>query len=129
VRRLLGDRPSGSDPGRVDGPREEPAGRPDVAPREDEHVDDLAELVERPVQVAPLAGDLHLGLVDLPAISNTMSARPSSSTSSGVDRCTPRETVTWSPSQLISHPGSMRAFVACRRQDEQGSIRTPTPTP
>jgi hypothetical protein len=54
--------------------------------RGDEYVDDLAELVDRPVHVAPLAGDLHIGLVDLPAISNTMSARPSSL---GQQRCEP----------------------------------------
>jgi hypothetical protein len=51
---------------------------PDVAPRGDEHIDDLAELVDRPVHIPPAAGGLHIGLVDLPAISNTMSARPSS---------------------------------------------------
>jgi hypothetical protein len=61
-------------------------GRPDVAPRGDEHVDDLAELVDRPVHIAPPPGDLHIGLVDLPAISNTMPARPSSL---GQQRCEP----------------------------------------
>jgi hypothetical protein len=85
-RRLIGHHLDGSDPGRADGPLEEPAGRPDVAPPGDEHVNDLAELVDRPVHVAPLAGDLHIGLVDLPAISNTVAARPSSL---GQQRCEP----------------------------------------
>jgi len=76
--RLIGDHLDGSALGRADGPLEELAGRPDVAPPGDEHVDDLAKLVDRPVHLAPAAGDLHIGLVHLPAISNTMSARPSS---------------------------------------------------
>jgi hypothetical protein len=58
----------------------------DVALPGDEHVNDLAELVDRPVHIPPLAGDLHIGLVDLPAISNAMSARPSSL---GQQRCEP----------------------------------------
>jgi hypothetical protein len=77
-RRLIGDRLGGSALGRADGPLDEPAGRPDVAPRGDQHVDDLAELVDCPVDVHHWPATLHIGLVDLPAISNTMSARPSS---------------------------------------------------
>ena len=68
----------GSALGRADGLLEEPAGRPDIASRGDEHVDDLAELVDRPVYAAPLAGDLHIGLVDPPTIPDRMAARPSS---------------------------------------------------
>src|SRR5215207_1427474 len=47
-----------------------------VAPRGDEDVDDLRELVDGPVDIAPLAGDLHIGLVHLPAISHAMPAGP-----------------------------------------------------
>ena len=49
--------------GRPDGALEEPAGRRGVPPRRDEHVDDLAELVDRPVDVVPLPGDLDVRLV------------------------------------------------------------------
>jgi hypothetical protein len=47
-----------------------------VAPRGDEDVDDLPELVDGAVDVAPLTGDLHVRLVHLPAISDAMSAGP-----------------------------------------------------
>jgi hypothetical protein len=33
-----------------------------------QHVDDLAVLVDRPIQVPPLAGDLDVGLIDEPAV-------------------------------------------------------------
>jgi hypothetical protein len=62
--------------GRADRLLEEPAGRFGVPPAGDEQVDDLPELVDRPVHVAPLAGDLHVGLVDLPTISHQVSAWP-----------------------------------------------------
>jgi hypothetical protein len=44
----------------------------------DEHVDDLAELVDRPAHLARLAGDHHMGLVDPPMVPDRMAARPSS---------------------------------------------------
>ena len=50
-------------------PGEEPPGRLLVPFRRQQHVDDLAELVDRPVQVPPPAGDLHIGLVDEPPVS------------------------------------------------------------
>jgi hypothetical protein len=42
----------------------------------DEHVDDLAELVDRAVDVAPPTGDLHVGLVHEPAIPDQVAAGP-----------------------------------------------------
>jgi hypothetical protein len=57
---------------------EEPAGRRGVSPYGDEHVDDLPELVDRPVHVPPLPSDLHIGLVRVPAIADLMPAGPSS---------------------------------------------------
>ena len=45
-------------------------------PEGDEHVDDLPGLIDRPVHVAPAAGDLHIGLVNLPAVTNGMPAGP-----------------------------------------------------
>jgi hypothetical protein len=56
------DRPG---PGYGDGPVEEPRGRGGVTPSGDVHVDDLPELIDRPVDVAPLSGGLDVGLVDL----------------------------------------------------------------
>jgi len=46
---------------------EEPTGCGRVATWRDEHIDDLAELVDRPVHVAPPTGDLDVGLIDVPA--------------------------------------------------------------
>jgi hypothetical protein len=45
-------------PNCADGALEEPAGRCRVPPRGHEHVDDLPELVDRAVDIAPPAGDL-----------------------------------------------------------------------
>ena len=47
---------------------EEPAGGGQIAFRSGQHVDDLAELVDRPVQIDPLPGDLDIGFIDEPAI-------------------------------------------------------------
>ena len=49
-----------------------------VAPRSDEYVDDLPELIDRTVDVPPAAGDLHIGLVHLPAVTDGVPARPGS---------------------------------------------------
>jgi hypothetical protein len=59
-----------------------------------EHVDDLAELVDRPIDVAPPSGDLDRGRIDLPAVADGMAAGPAASASSGVNRWTQRSTVT-----------------------------------
>jgi hypothetical protein len=42
----------------------------------DEHVDDLAELVDRTVDVAPPTGDLCVALIGLPAIADGVAAWP-----------------------------------------------------
>jgi hypothetical protein len=62
--------------GRADGSFEEAAGCADVAPRGDEHVNHLPELINRTVDIAPLARDLHVGLIDLPAVPDGVSAGP-----------------------------------------------------
>ena len=49
-------------------PGEEPAGRFLVPLWRHQHVDDLAELVDRPIKVTPPTTDLHVGLVDKPPI-------------------------------------------------------------
>ena len=64
----------------------------------DKHVDDLAMLVDGPVEIGPLPGDLHLGLVDKPATPTACRHGRAASASSGVNRSTQRETVTWSTS-------------------------------
>jgi hypothetical protein len=60
--------------GRADGLLEEPTGGLGVPPRGDEHVDDLPELVDRAVGEAPRSRHLHIGLVYLPAVTDSMSA-------------------------------------------------------
>jgi hypothetical protein len=59
-------------------PLEEPVGGRGVSLPGDEDVDDLAELVNRPVHIPPLPGDLHLGLVHLPVVADGVSAGPGS---------------------------------------------------
>jgi hypothetical protein len=62
-RRLDGGNLGRRDRGRADSLVEEAAGGSTVTLRGDEHVDDLPELVDRPVDIAPLARDLHGGLL------------------------------------------------------------------
>ena len=47
-------------------------------------IDDLPELVAGPVQVAPCPVDLHVGLVDLPAVPGRMPAGPGGVDDQGV---------------------------------------------
>ena len=74
----------------ADGLLDEPLGGVSVSSGGHEHVDDLAELVDRAVHVAPLPGDLQVGLIDLPAVADGVAAGPGSSASSGVKRSTHR---------------------------------------
>ena len=55
---------------------EEPSSGRQVPAAGQVHVDDLAELVDRPVHVAPDAGDLDVGLVHEPAVPDRVAARP-----------------------------------------------------
>ena len=55
-----------------------------VATWGDEHVDDLSELVDRSVDVAPLSSHLHIGLVHEPAIAHGV---PAGAGSLGQQRC------------------------------------------
>ena len=48
-----------------------------IAAWRDENVDHLAMLIDRAVQVGPAAGDLHIGLIDEPAIASGMPCRAS----------------------------------------------------
>src|SRR5829696_10034241 len=74
-RRPIGGDLGGPDLGRADGPLKEPPGSRGISPSGDEHVDDLPELVDRAVDVAPLPGDLHVRLVHRPAISHSVATR------------------------------------------------------
>jgi hypothetical protein len=77
-------------------PVEEPPCRCQVAPLGQQYIDDLAVLVDRPVQIRPPAGDLDIGLVSEPPVTGSMTARRAASMNSGVNCCTHRYTVTWS---------------------------------
>ena len=76
-RRLIGHDLDRRDPGHADGPLEEPAGGLGVAPQGDDHIDDLTELVNRSIDLAPLPRHLHIRLVHLPAVTEGVPARPS----------------------------------------------------
>ena len=55
-------------------PGEETPGRAAISPRGDVHVDDLPELVDRPVDIAPPTGHLDVSLIDPPAVPDAMPA-------------------------------------------------------
>src|SRR5215207_8885588 len=72
----VGDDLHRSDLGRRDGLFEEAAGRGCVPMCGQKHIDDLPWLVDRPRDVAPTAGDLDVGRIDLPAVADGMPAGP-----------------------------------------------------
>jgi hypothetical protein len=55
-------------------PVEESVSRHGVPPRGDEYVNDLAELIDRTVDIAPLSSHLHIGLIHEPAIAHGVPA-------------------------------------------------------
>ena len=65
-----------------------------VATAKDQNVDDLAVLVDRPVYVAPHAGDFDVGLVDEPALPHDMAAWCCRGDERRRERCTHRNKVT-----------------------------------
>jgi hypothetical protein len=77
-RRVVGDDLGGRDLGRADRQLEEPPRSLGVATHGHEHVDDLPELIDGAIDVAPLACDLHVGLVDLAAVANSVPTGPGS---------------------------------------------------
>jgi hypothetical protein len=90
--------PVGDDLARVavnsQGAGEEPPRGGDVAAMSDVHVDHLALLVDRPVEVGPDPGDLDGGIVDVPAVPARCRAGRDASINNGVNRCTHRYSVT-----------------------------------
>jgi hypothetical protein len=93
-RRLVGDDLDRGHLRRADCAVEEPTSRRGVPPRGDEHVDDLPELVDRPVDVTPLPGNLDIRFVELAPVADRVPERPCRSAKSGANRCTQRKTVT-----------------------------------
>ncbi len=76
-------------------PGEEPSGRLLVPVRRHQHVDDLAELVDRPVQVTPPTTHLHVRLVDNHRSPGLCWQGRAASMNSGVKRTTQRKGVVW----------------------------------
>jgi hypothetical protein len=62
----------------IEGANKEPAGGRQVPLLRDQHVDDLAALVDRPIQIhpPPPPGDLHIRLLDEPTINGGGRALP-----------------------------------------------------
>jgi hypothetical protein len=66
----------GRDRARAQRPGKEAPGGRQVTPPGQQDVDDLAMLVDRPVQVGPLAGDLHGRLIVEPPVTRSVAAWP-----------------------------------------------------
>jgi hypothetical protein len=60
----------------VQRPGEEPPGRVQVTALGQQHVNDLAVLVDRPVQTRPPASDLDVRLIGEPPVTGYVAARP-----------------------------------------------------
>jgi hypothetical protein len=73
---LVGDDLHRRHTGRDPRPLKEPPGRLGVPPGRRVHVDDLPELVDRTVEVHPPAGDLDVGLVHVPAVTDPVPGEP-----------------------------------------------------
>jgi hypothetical protein len=59
-------------------PGEEAPGGRQVTPHGQQDVNDLAMLIDRPVEIGPLAGDLQVGLIDERPVARSVPARPGS---------------------------------------------------
>jgi hypothetical protein len=73
-RRLVGDELNGGKPGGVQRPGEEVASSRQITLCRDQHIDNLADLIDGSVQVDSPAADLDIRFIDEPAISRDMSA-------------------------------------------------------
>ncbi len=75
----VGGRAVGRDLGRgrarAQRPGEEAPRGCQVTARRQQNIYDLAMLVDRPVEIGPLAGDLQVGLVDEPPVTGSVTAR------------------------------------------------------
>jgi hypothetical protein len=68
---------AGTVPARSARLKKRPSGR-QVTARRHQDVDDLAMLIDRPVEIGPLAGVLQIGLIDEPPVTRSIPARPRS---------------------------------------------------
>jgi hypothetical protein len=66
------------DRARAQRPDEETPHSRQITPRRQQNIYDLAMLIDRPVDIGPLAGDLQVGLIDEPPVTQSMPARPRS---------------------------------------------------
>ena len=75
----------------ADGGLEEPGGGWGVTPHRDVDIEDLAVLIDRPVDVPPAARNLHVRLVHEPAVTATMTTRPGGVDQEGSEALHPPE--------------------------------------
>ena len=62
-----------------------------ITPHGQHHVNDLAMLIDRPVEIGLVAGDLQVGLIGEPPVARSVPTGPGrASMNSGVKRCTHR---------------------------------------
>jgi hypothetical protein len=116
----------GPDLGRADGPLNEPPGSRGISPSGDEYVDDLPELADRAVDVAPLPDDPHIRLVHRPAISHGVATRSGGLGQQRRDRSTHRYTVTWSTSTPRSVSSSSMSRYDSPKRRYQRTAKTIT---
>jgi hypothetical protein len=74
----------------LQGAGEEPAGGRQIPLLGYQYVDDLAELIDRPIQIDPPPGDFYIGLVYEPPAPGQCRRDRAASINSGVNRCTQR---------------------------------------
>jgi hypothetical protein len=93
---MVGDHLDRGDRGRGDRPLKAPPRSLGVARCGHQHVDDLPDLINGAVDLAPPAGDLHGGFVELPAVADGVAAGPGRLDRQRGKRRTQREMVVWS---------------------------------
>jgi hypothetical protein len=77
------------DRARTQRPGKEAPGSRQIPPGRQQDVDDMAMLIDCPVEISPLTGNLQVRLVDEPPVTGDVAAR-AASMNSGVKRCTHR---------------------------------------
>jgi hypothetical protein len=114
----------GGDLGRLWGLTEragdEPAGDRQIPLLGDQHVDDLAELVDRPVPADPPSRDLDGGLIHEPPIARVRQHGLAASINRRVNRCTHRKIGTW-----VSHIHVPRCDLAKHGLEAVAAVSAP----
>jgi hypothetical protein len=98
----------------------------DVATLRDVHVDHLALLVDRPVDVGPDPGDLDVGLVDEPAVPGQVPDRPGRVNQQRCEPLRPPIEGTWSTSMARS---ARRSSMSGGTTRTGGTVASPTGSP